>query len=365
MTLSRLTLVLAAALLLFTRPGLAQEDKPEPEPADEWTEQEKAVDELLGEDAAEDEADEVPDAPLPPRFDREQDPAYQKKLDQIKLPDNPTREQCEDYVKALEKVVEDKRSFSSNDPEVAMLKALPPEHFDLVFEQAYGHDSLSFYAGYAINQIDPDTIRDPMIDRLKDSPNNIVIIVTHGWVQDAKPVILNQLEKVDSDVQPAWFQAFVEIAEPEHYPTLHKLATRSPHAATFISLLKTLPGYDVNKTIEACWDNRNNQHQINGPFFMQNTNADLAVQAAEIGNLDALEQLIDRLKGNESGRHHHFGGFGGHGGPNQVVQDRHNVTRFIPFRGTNKQIKKWFEKHRDELTFDHFEKRFVIQQPFE
>ena len=78
-----------------------------------------------------------------------------------------------------------------------------------------------------------------------------------------------------------------------------------------------------------------------------------ALMAAEIGNLEAVKALVEAIPDSNS----------------KVLQYTYSAPayrlralRFIRFRGSNDEIKAWFEEHSDKLVFDHFTKQFVLSQ---
>lgn len=293
-------------------------------------------------------------------WNKKRRPAAGKKLDDIVLPGNPTREQCKAYLRELGEYTKNNRMFSDRDPEVDKLKALPPEHLDLIYGLLDSHFGLSIYAEYAVQDINPKTVRKAMVDHLKEEPGNIAYVVMFGWVQDAKPVIREEFATAKGAVSTPWYQAFVELAEPEDYPRLHQLAVGAYNAADFIELLKALPDYDVDNTIDACWarwpGEAGAEDHFDSFYTYDDPHAELAVHAAGIGKLDALELLIDRLEKNKPGRW----------GNNltDINNIRLRVTRLIPYRGTNEDTKAWFKQNKDKLLFDHLKKRYVIGEDF-
>lgn len=353
-----LSATLSIALLLIAAQASAEDVETEPEVATEKTKK-ALVEEPL------EEAEEVEEAlkealeEIPQWKRQKRDPKHAKKLDEIVLPKNPTREQCKAYLKELDALVQNKRMFSDDDEEVEKLKAIPAEHIDLVFGLLDSGFGLDFYAECAIDEIDPKTIRKTIVKHLDENPANISIIVMYGWVQDAKPVIMNKLKTAEGDSSPAWYQAFVELAEPKHYARLHDIAVGSRHAADYIELLKTLPDYDLTATIDACWEKRSTGRDFHDfdPFYSHHDpETQLAVHAAAIGKTDALAFLIDRLQNTGPNR------FGGN--REDINQTRLGVTRFIPFRGTNEEIKDWYKANKDQLIFDEFQKRYVVEEDF-
>lgn len=270
-----------------------------------------------------------------------------KKLQDIKLRKNPTREQCEAYVAELRKACEGRRSFSSNDPATKKLKELPPEHYDLLITEMTNRTSLRYFANYAMREIEPEKLRERFVASIDDNPNNIGIIVMQGWVEDVRPQIIEHINAADSSITLAWFQAAVELDEPALYPKLHELATQSRYASQFINLLEMLPDYDLAHTIDVCW-----RRAKEGKLSVSYTT--FAAKAAQHGNVDALGALVDQLRSSTNYMSH----------SSTYNLRRTNVLRHIDYRGSNSDIQKWYRANKDKLVFDHLRKRFVLPEEF-
>lgn len=268
-------------------------------------------------------------------------------LDDIELPKNPTRKQCETYVAELRKACEGRRSFSISDPATIKLKELPPEHFDLLITEMNNRTSLRYYANYAMREIEPEKLRERFVKSIGENPNNIGIIVMHGWVEDIRPTIIEHINGADGSISPAWFQAAVELDEPSVYPKLHEITTQSRYASQFINMLEMLPDYDLGHTIDICWRRaREGKLSISYSTF--------ANKAAEYGNVDALGSLIDNLRSSSSYLTH----------SSSYNMRRTQVLRFIDYRGSNQDIQQWFKANKDKLVFDQLRKRFMVPEDF-
>ena len=269
-----------------------------------------------------------------------------KAIDDVKLPKNPTREQCETFIKELRKATEGRRSFSSSDPVTKKLKQLPPEHFDLLIKEMNDRTPLRYYANYAMRDIDPEKLRERFVNSLSDNPNNIGIIVMHGWTEDVREQIVTYMKSADSSVSPAWFQAAVEINEPSLYPKLHEITTNSRYASQFINMLEMLPEYDMAHTVDVCWEqSRQGKLSVNYSTF--------AAKATQFGNVDALGVLIEQLRSSSSYLSH-----------SSTNIRRTNVLRHIDFRGSNNEIQEWYKSNKNNLVFDQFRKRFYLPKDF-
>ena len=276
---------------------------------------------------------------------QKQEQQQQDQIEKITLPQDPTRKQCEDFVAELREAAKNKRSYSSNDPIVDKLKSLPEEHVDLLMLEISNRTTLRYFANYAMRGMSPEKMRDRIVSTLKDNPNNIGIIVMNGWTMDVRDEILRQVQSADANLSPAWFQAAVEVADPRLYPKLHEITTGSRYASQFLMILRALPDYDLAHTVNVCW-NRAGDEKL--PVSQQS----FALLAAEMGNVDALGMLITQLSTSNSY-------YAVTTSPNI---SRVNVLRFIDFRGSNEEMKQWFTDNRDQLVFDHLQKRFVFAE---
>jgi ribosomal protein L28 len=270
-----------------------------------------------------------------------------KALDDIKLPENPTREQCEAFVAELRKACEGRRSFSSSDPATKKLKEIPPENFDLLVTEMANRTSLRYYANYALREIDPEKLRERFVNSIDDNPNNIGIIVMHGWVEDIRPAIIEHINGADGSITPAWFQAGVELGEPSLYPKLHEITTQSRYASQFVTMLEMLPDYDLAHTVDVCW-----RRAKDGKLSVSYST--FAPKAAEYGNVDALGSLVDTLRTTSSYLSH----------SSTYNMRRTNVLKYIDFRGSNQDIQEWYKANKDKLVFDDLRKRFVVPEDF-
>lgn len=269
------------------------------------------------------------------------------KVENIKLPENPNRKQCEEYIGKLREAAKDKRSYSSSDPLVKKLREIPVEHLDLLITEMTERTKLRYFANYAMREIEPETLRERFVKGLEENPNSIGVIVMQGWCEDVRPAIIKYMKTADTGVSLAWFQAAVELDEPELYPKLHEITISSQHASQFINMLKGLPDYDLGHTINVCW-----KKSKEGKLSLSSSSFSLL--AAEHGNVDALGTLVSQLRYSSSYMI----------SSSSYNSRRTNLLRFIDYRGSNTEIQKWYADNKDKLIFDHLRKRFVLPEAF-
>lgn len=310
-------------------------------------------------DAAVDPAPEERQAP-PKRTPTE-------KLDSLELPDNPTRAQCQAFIRAIRVLINQPGSFKVlNDPAAKKLSSIPVEHIEMLVQiiantrAATADRAMYLCATDALTMYEPESLRDAVVNGLAKNPSLILLIVQHGWYQAASDVILAKLENTDpfrEDLPPIWLQAFVEVAEPEHYERLHQMTLNYRKLARKLSLLDTLEDYDFARTVKACWDNLTPELKSKGMVYI---NRDLRPLAIANGNLDAMahavEELTNLFQGIANSQYHSRG--------SNIITPEFLVRRHLDFRGTHAEIVAWFNANRDELIFDTFEQRFLLPEDF-
>lgn len=261
----------------------------------------------------------------------------------ITLPDNPTREQSEAFVEKLRDAAEHVTSYSSSDPIVDKLKQLPGEHYDLLIGEIHNRTKLRYFANYAMRDIDVEVLRERFVESVDSTEHGIAVIVMHGWVQDVRDAVIKRMETADGTLSPAWFQAAVELDDPALYPKLHEVTINSRYATQFLSMLQTLPDYDMGHTVDVCWK----RHRENKLSISSST---ISTLAAEHGNAEALGYLVNQLRYSTS----YMSSATSHN------SRRLKVLRHIDYRGSNTEIMEWYEANKDKLVFDHYRKRFML-----
>lgn len=261
----------------------------------------------------------------------------------ITLPENPTREQSEAYIGKLRDAAEHITSYSTSDPIVDKLKQLPGEHFDLLIGEVHSRTKLRYFANYAMRDIDVQVLRERFVESVDTTEHSIAVIVMHGWVQDVRDAVIKRMETADGTLSPAWFQAAVELEDPALYPTLHEVTVNSRYATQFLSMLQTLPDYDLGHTVDVCWKrHRENKLSISSSM--------ISTLAAEHGNAEALGYLVNQLRYSSNYM----------SSATSYNSRRLKVLRHIDYRGSNTEIIEWYEANKDKLVFDHYRKRFML-----
>ena len=154
---------------------------------------------------------------------------FLEKLNQLVLPENPTTEECEAYVREHARIFESTINFPLSRRLINQINlekrfdAIPNRDIHVLFEQMNDFISMRATVVRVIEKRDPKDYKAAVIAGLYDHPNNIIAIKQYGWYEDAKEPILRKLEDSNQMVSMSWWQAFVEVAEPKHYAKLKQI----------------------------------------------------------------------------------------------------------------------------------------------
>lgn len=288
--------------------------------------------------------------------------SFEEQLAEIVLPAQPTREQCADYLGQMRMVAKQYRVLTNGttrDGRILSKKIaneFPAEHVDqLVIEVASG-TRLDGAAIKAIKALDPDPaeLRKRVVAQLEQHPPLIRAVLANGWCEAARPIIIKAVLSEEPLPTRDWFIAAVELKEPDLYRQLHERTIRSEYAVDYLDALSALPDYDQRNTIRTVikrFEKRELKLSFEGGYNA--TRQRLRVLSAQQGDIDALGALINEMTkyGLEFGADYE----------NYFTSDRLAVIKLIDFKGSDQEIEAWFKDNRENLAFDQFRNRFVIQ----
>ena len=263
------------------------------------------------------------------------------------IPEEPTGEDYRKFVISC-------RDFTSEKGfnKFELFGDIPAKFLDSVLLEAYDDESpFQRYWEYRNDTFaDMQPARAGIVSRLKEQPDIIQAITFYGWVEDVRKEVIIKINRDTPNVSFAWFEAAVELNEPKLFPKLHEITVQSKNQDEMIRLLATLPDYDLNFTLLACWEAALKDK------YSFSRRPDLALNAAKAGSRTALAYLMTKLS--------------------QVslypIQNQYRSTNsirldvltIIDFRGNSQDILNWYKTNKDNLTFDSLTKRFIVADTF-
>jgi hypothetical protein len=263
-------------------------------------------------------------------------------LSKIKLPDSPTEDQAREYIRKIISATRGQNSFSSEDPQVAMLEKVGPERLGLLLDMhgEGGKGGMSayettFYLESAICHLARDSDKELILKTLPDLKFLAKVVVEKGWEKDAKETLVNKLTTSRDSLPSEWIQAVVTLSDPSTYNDLKWYLIHNDNRYQTYELIRDLPGIDIAETVAKIWE-KTGYHDWE--------ERGVAKMAVDFGHVDALEFLVNFCIEQEEGKSR---------GMEWDVRDiRRLVLKHLDFRGTNKEIADWIQKNREQLVFD-------------
>ncbi|MGD2175764.1 MAG: hypothetical protein PVJ27_10210, partial [Candidatus Brocadiaceae bacterium] len=210
-------------------------------------------------------------------------------LGEIKLPDDPTREEAEHYISHILEVSQRQNWFSNTDPQGPMLIAVGRENVDLLLDALLANRRLmgSMYLLGAINRLAGEEHKGSIIESLLYEPELVEVVVDHGWVQDAREELMHGLQEGYHHLPVEWVRAVASFEDPASYPPLKKQLIHGDDPRGIYEAIRNLPGIELEEAVAETWERARYQRR-----WVKREAAEVAVR---YGHVDALGYLIRAL----------------------------------------------------------------------
>ena len=258
-------------------------------------------------------------------------------LAEIRLPDDPTPDQVRQYVAAIREATRDQRRWSTSDPQVEMLTRLGPDNFPIILESARRDTRQSFHLREALNRLARPEHKELILEALPEMEGLVYIVLDNEWFEDARDILIERIRARPRYLSWQWAKSVVSLKDPETYDDLIEFFVFSAGPARFYPLLKELPELELDDAVDRAW-----RRAKLGPSQMM---MDLVPAAIEHGHPDALELAVRDLDETAGAR---------------VSNARDLVLKFTEIRGSNEEIRKWYEENKNRLVFEPERRLFVV-----
>ena len=261
-----------------------------------------------------------------------------KALRLIKLPDNPTKEQVRAYISDILFASRNQNAFSDSDPQIRMLTEIGPENLDVLLETLSGGITQPFMV-HAVRRLATQEHKKMVLDALPICPDLVEVVIANGWVQDARDILINELRSGQVSLPIEWINIVASFRDPSTYGDLRAHLVHGSNRLWTYKAIKNLPDMDLHEAVAEAWQRCR---------YREWEARSMAPVAVEYGHIDALELLVNALDG------HSVDLMGGSYSPRSVVLNHTEA------RGTNEEIRRWFNENKDRLVFDAHSKKFRV-----
>ena len=262
-----------------------------------------------------------------------------EKLRAIKLPENPTKQDINKYIREIKIASSKQNSFSPSDPQVDMLTQLGADNIHLLIDN-FSNTSGSFHLEYAIRSLVDETHKELILDQLPHCKNLAALVIKFNWELDARDTLLEQLRNLPEHLPAEWIEAVANLKDPETYPLLRDYLISGSNKSSTYKHIKNLPIDDLPGAIDIAWE----ECRVSHPYSRES----MALIAATFGHLDALETVVELAT---TGRPTYW----------NTREAKRVLRKHTEFREAPSKLEAWFETNKDKLKFDPESRRFVIE----
>ena len=264
-------------------------------------------------------------------------------LGKIVLPENATKDQVKEYVNSILIASRRQNTFTSHDPQFAMLEKVGPENLDVLLgvqerlqNGGQGRDYIDTTIGRLVRPEDKPLI----LNSLATDRDLAKLVIKFGWAADARDTLIAGLGQERKNLPSDWIKAIASLQDPSTYPALKAYLVDGYNKQETLDALKTLPGIDLTDSVDAMWK----KAKYGDPIEVL-IGADIA---AQYGHLDALDTAAGILKKEKN--------------TYLLTQASRIIKKFTPATGDNAALIVWYQANRDKLTFDPQTKKFLPQK---
>lgn len=267
--------------------------------------------------------------------------ADREALAKITLPDNPSPEQVTQYISDIVVASRGQNSFSSEDPQIAMLVKIGRENISLLIANidVSSSWSRSYYLVEVVERFADESNKTLIFDALPTKKELVKVVVKKGWELEARDILVQGL-KDGGYLSTEWINAVATLHDEESYPLLRNYFINGNNRPWTYKAIQNLPIKDLSGAVAQAWEKCLYAHS--------SERNSMAVIAAEYGHLDALAVVIDSLMLEKSNEY-------------WLSQEaRPALLRCMDFFGTDAEMFEWFNLNKKRLRFNSETKKFEV-----
>ncbi len=265
-------------------------------------------------------------------------------LSEIEFPKKPDKKNIKEYIWNVQTASPNQNCFSPHDMQVALLKKVGHANIDLLIKALNMRSGPRFnsryHLEYAIKDMAEPSDKEMIIKALPFSTTLIDVIVRYGWEKDVRKILIDKLLYTQY-LPTAWIAAVAGFQDPETYDLLKKYFISNGDRIGVYEVIKDLPGIKLDDAVDEAW--KMAKCQENNDWQKFNT----SMVAVEYGNKEALEYLLNNYANPRFSYH--------------AMKSRRIIKDHVDFKGSNYEIKNWFNKNKQNIVFDKNDKKFKLK----
>lgn len=263
-------------------------------------------------------------------------------LRKIKLRENPTKKQVEEYIKKVLAASKGQKFYGSDDPQIAMLSKVGSDNIDLLIDNIK-----NYYVNCAIANVATEKNKKQILEAFKKHHELASCIVKKNWGKDAKETIFKYVKdnnKVTGYRPNIWAAAVVQAASPKEYPLVEDFFANAGNPEMIYNTLMQLDDFNMKKAADKGWAKKKTQRRTY-------SKGNMAIIAAKYGNKDALKYLACNF-GKEKNKY--------------LARDMKNTVYQLTRKNYSaEKMEKWFNANEKNLVFVPDDEEYIIKRKWE
>lgn len=261
-----------------------------------------------------------------------------------KLPEKPTEKQVEKYLRQIGNASIGQNSFSSNDVQVQMIKSIGKGHFKTILKMLNtGNNHSSSFLHHlksALPSLVDESDKEEVIKNLEVVPELAPVVIKMGWGEECKDKLLNILE-ISSNTWELQNLIGPLLKNDKDRERVINVFIKGSNSFNLFSTIKTFPNVDLADISSKAWE----IHK----FSYEWQRNQYALNAAEYGNINALESLIINFNSNRNFSHY------GSNATGKLL--KLTGQPLIP-----RKMLEWYNTNKDKLYFDKEAGSFKVKE---
>ena len=239
-------------------------------------------------------------------------------------------------------LIERLKTSNGKDTEAAatLQEAIRHENIGLVIDQLEGD-----YPGWhpilidALKRVVTEQDKPLILGRLAVEHDLIAFVRIHHWEQDAKAILVGQIESSSGYMPVEWIEALAQLKDPSTYPALKSSFVNGWNRHQTYRVIALLPGMELSRELPLAWEKA---HASSSGYEV----AYLTGPLLEVGYPPAIDYVMNQLRNPSTI-------------PITILDPDLLSARYLDFSGTKEERLAFWDKHEKKLKFDPERRKFA------
>lgn len=268
---------------------------------------------------------------------------HRARLVGLALPENATKDQARVYVRQILYAIIEKNG-GGTEAERALLEKAGAANLDAILE-IWGttgpeSDMTDWCVKATVGRLARAEDRPLLLKWLPFHIEIAEVMASKGWAQDMRPFLVERIAQRSTSLELPILRAAAQLRDPATYADLAWHFENNQNGANIYGDIRGLPGIDLKDAVLRIW-----ARSKSWKGWEANRRYTIAAAAMEYGSTEALQFAVEQLATAP---------------PTHWVQETLHTSIYdrTGQRGSDDEIRAWFEANKDKLVFDEKSRTF-------